>query len=145
MSISALGAHGMAGTPAPPAPVLDVVVPVHNEEIDLEPCVRRLHEHLRHDFPYAFRITVADNASTDATPRIAARLAAELPEVSSVRLAAKGRGPGAEHGGRGAYCDRSSTMSSIFKSCCTAATSTNHARPMPRGWWSSTTPAKADT
>ena len=25
------------------APVLDVVVPVHNEEIDLEPCVRRLH------------------------------------------------------------------------------------------------------
>ncbi|GAA2771515.1 glycosyltransferase [Nonomuraea dietziae] len=92
MSISALGAHGMAGTPAPPAPVLDVVVPVHNEEIDLEPCVRRLHEHLRHDFPYAFRITVADNASTDATPRIAARLAAELPEVSSVRLAAKGRG-----------------------------------------------------
>jgi hypothetical protein len=25
-------------------PVLDVVVPVHNEERDLEPCLRRLHE-----------------------------------------------------------------------------------------------------
>ena len=28
------------------APVLDVVVPVHNEETDLEPCLRRLHAHL---------------------------------------------------------------------------------------------------
>ncbi|GAA1013075.1 glycosyl transferase [Acrocarpospora pleiomorpha] len=79
------------------APVLDVVVPVHNEEDDLEPCVRRLHEHLLHDFPYPFRITIADNASTDGTPRIAARLAAELPEVTSLRLAAKGRGRALKH------------------------------------------------
>jgi putative flippase GtrA len=35
---------------------------------------------------------VADNASTDATPEVAASLAAELPEVRSVRLAQKGRG-----------------------------------------------------
>jgi putative flippase GtrA len=75
-----------------PDPVLDIVVPVHNEETDLEPSVRRLHAHLRDTFPYAFRITVADNASTDRTPRIAARLAAELPEVEWTRLAEKGRG-----------------------------------------------------
>ncbi|MFF4487881.1 glycosyltransferase [Streptomyces sp. NPDC001544] len=73
-------------------PVLDVVVPVFNEERDLEPSVRRLHAHLRETFPYPFRITVADNASTDETPRIAARLAAELPEVQGLRLAEKGRG-----------------------------------------------------
>ncbi|MFF4347344.1 glycosyltransferase [Streptomyces sp. NPDC001530] len=73
-------------------PVLDVVVPVFNEEADLEPSVRRLHAHLRETFPYPFRITVADNASTDATPRIAARLAAELPEAQWLRLAEKGRG-----------------------------------------------------
>ncbi|MFJ9535656.1 glycosyltransferase [Streptomyces sp. NPDC101225] len=73
-------------------PVLDVVVPVFNEQRDLERCVRRLHGHLRETFPYPFRITVADNASTDATPRIAARLAAELPETEWLRLAAKGRG-----------------------------------------------------
>jgi putative flippase GtrA len=73
-------------------PVLDVVVPVFNEEADLEPSVRRLHAHLRETFPYPFRITVADNASTDATPRIAARLAAELPETQWLRLAEKGRG-----------------------------------------------------
>ncbi|MFD8013823.1 glycosyltransferase, partial [Streptomyces sp. NPDC059762] len=72
--------------------VVDVVVPVHNEEKDLEPCVRRLHAHLKRTFPYGFRVTVADNASTDATPVIAAALAAELPEVRSVRLEQKGRG-----------------------------------------------------
>ncbi|MGY6018859.1 glycosyltransferase [Streptomyces spinosirectus] len=73
-------------------PVLDVVVPVFNEQADLERCVRRLHAHLRETFPYPFRITVADNASTDATPQIAARLAAELPEAQWLRLAEKGRG-----------------------------------------------------
>ncbi|MFJ5077081.1 glycosyltransferase [Streptomyces sp. NPDC088553] len=73
-------------------PVLDVVIPVYNEEKDLEPCVRRVHEHLLRTFPYGFRITVADNASTDTTPQVAAGLAAELPEVRSVRLEQKGRG-----------------------------------------------------
>jgi putative flippase GtrA len=73
-------------------PVLDVVVPVHNEEIDLEPCVRRLHRHLTTTFPYTFRITIADNASVDATPQVAARLADELLSVRNVRLEQKGRG-----------------------------------------------------
>ncbi|MCL6738606.1 bifunctional glycosyltransferase family 2/GtrA family protein [Streptomyces neyagawaensis] len=73
-------------------PVLDVVIPVYNEEKDLQPCVRRLHEHLARTFPYAFRITIADNASTDTTPQVAARLEAELPSVRSFRLEQKGRG-----------------------------------------------------
>ncbi|EPD63315.1 glycosyltransferase [Streptomyces sp. HGB0020] len=73
-------------------PVLDVVVPVFNEQGDLERSVRRLHAHLRETFPYPFRITVADNASTDETPLIAAKLAAELPEAQWLRLAEKGRG-----------------------------------------------------
>ncbi|MER6673211.1 glycosyltransferase [Streptomyces sp. NPDC000983] len=76
----------------PRDPVLDLVVPVFNEEADLERSVRRLHAHLTAGFPYPFRITVADNASTDATPRIAARLARELPEASWLRLEEKGRG-----------------------------------------------------
>src|SRR6266508_5213766 len=80
------------GFPRPTAPVLDIVVPVYNEEIDLGPSVRRLHEYLAGHFPYGFRITVADNASTDATPLVAARLRAELPEVAVVRLPVKGRG-----------------------------------------------------
>jgi putative flippase GtrA len=68
------------------------VVPVYNEEKDLPPCVRRLHEHLTRTFPYPFRITIADNASTDTTPQVAARLEAEIPEVTHVRLEQKGRG-----------------------------------------------------
>jgi putative flippase GtrA len=78
--------------PVGAGPVLDVVVPVYNEQADLESCVRRLHQHLGAHFPYPFRITVADNASVDDTPRIAARLTAEIPEVTSVRLDQKGRG-----------------------------------------------------
>src|SRR3954453_19143738 len=56
-----------------PPPVLDVVVPVHNEEVALERCLRRLHGHLTDSFPYSFRITVAENASTDATVTVARR------------------------------------------------------------------------
>jgi putative flippase GtrA len=73
-------------------PVLDVVIPVHNEEKDLERCVRRLHEHLTRTFPYGFRITVADNASTDRTLEVAARLARSMAGVRAHRLELKGRG-----------------------------------------------------
>ncbi|MFD7553071.1 glycosyltransferase [Streptomyces sp. NPDC059835] len=78
--------------PVPGRPVLDVVIPVFNEEKDLGPCVRRLHEHLTRTFPYPFRITVADNASTDRTPEVAAALAESLDGVRSARLEEKGRG-----------------------------------------------------
>ncbi|MFG2982932.1 glycosyltransferase [Streptomyces sp. NPDC048258] len=78
--------------PVPGEPVLDVVIPVFNEEKDLGPCVRRLHEHLTRTFPYPFRITVADNASTDRTPEVARGLAAALDGVRSTRLEEKGRG-----------------------------------------------------
>jgi putative flippase GtrA len=73
-------------------PVLDVVIPVYNEKNDLEPCVRRLHAHLTETFPYPFRITIADNASTDATLDIARALSREFGEVTAVHLAEKGRG-----------------------------------------------------
>ena len=73
-------------------PVLDVVIPVHNEQHTVAACVRRLHEHLVQTFPYPFRITVADNASTDATVEVASGLVAELPGVALARLEQKGRG-----------------------------------------------------
>ncbi|WP_433528695.1 glycosyltransferase [Micromonospora sp. CA-263727] len=78
--------------PAAPGPVLDIVVPVYNEEVDLGPCVRRLHAHLGEHFPYPFRITIADNASVDGTLAVAEALAAELPGVVVRHLDAKGRG-----------------------------------------------------
>jgi putative flippase GtrA len=92
MSTTTLPAAG--GSPQLPdtAPVLDVVVPVYNEQADLEGCVLRLHEHLTRSFPYPFRITVADNASTDGTLEIAYGLAGRLPGVRAVHLEQKGRG-----------------------------------------------------
>ncbi|GJF12088.1 sugar translocase [Mycolicibacterium cyprinidarum] len=73
-------------------PVLDVVVPVYNEEAVLAVSVRRLHRYLQEAVPFPARITIADNASVDGTPRIAAELAAELTDVRVVRLGQRGRG-----------------------------------------------------
>ena len=73
-------------------PVLDVVVPVYNEQAALAESVHRLHRHLQEHFPFPARITIADNASSDDTPQVAAELAAELSDVRVVRLAEKGRG-----------------------------------------------------
>ncbi|MGN6172346.1 MAG: glycosyltransferase [Streptosporangiaceae bacterium] len=73
-------------------PVLDVVIPVYNEEVALADSVYRLHRHLRDQFPFPARITIADNASVDDTLRIARELAAELDGVRVVRLEEKGRG-----------------------------------------------------
>jgi glycosyltransferase involved in cell wall biosynthesis len=74
------------------APVIDVVVPVYNEERDLGPNIRKLHAFLSDGFPYPTVITIADNASRDGTLALAHRLAAELPGVRVTHLEAKGRG-----------------------------------------------------
>ncbi|GAA3559789.1 bifunctional glycosyltransferase family 2/GtrA family protein [Amycolatopsis ultiminotia] len=75
-----------------PQPVLDIVIPVYNEQADLEPCIRRLHGYLGERVGYPYRITIADNASTDATLPVAERLAREFPEVEVQHLDEKGRG-----------------------------------------------------
>src|SRR4051794_38415760 len=82
----------LAPLPAVGAPDVDVVVPVHDEEAALEHSIRRLHRFLSDEFPFSWRIVVADNASTDATSRIAARLGRELGGVELLRLERKGRG-----------------------------------------------------
>ena len=74
---------------------LDVVVPVFNEEAGLERSIEVLHETLGElfdDRTERWRITIADNASTDATAAVAARLAARLPGVRVLHLDEKGRG-----------------------------------------------------
>jgi putative flippase GtrA len=73
-------------------PQIEIVVPVYNEAGTVARSVRRLHEYLAASFPFATRITIADNGSTDGTAEIAAGLAAELPSVGVMRLEAKGRG-----------------------------------------------------
>jgi len=78
-------------------PLVDIAIPVYNEERDLERSVRRLRRYLDHQFPFEARITVVDNASTDATWAIARRLALELRGVRATRLEDKGRGRAVRH------------------------------------------------
>ncbi|MFD3613847.1 glycosyltransferase [Streptomyces sp. NPDC058676] len=71
---------------------VEIVVPVHNEAHVLADSIGRLHAHLEASFPFPFRITVADNASTDATWPVATGLTLRLPHVHAMRLDEKGRG-----------------------------------------------------
>ena len=80
------------GAPSGRSPRVEIVVPVFNEERDLGRSVRRLLAYLLTPFPFTFRITIADNASTDGTWAIASGLAERLPNVSAVRVSEKGRG-----------------------------------------------------
>lgn len=73
-------------------PLIDIVIPVYNEERDLGPSVRRLHDYLGSDFPFPAVITIADNASRDGTLAVAQGLANELTRVRVVHLDKKGRG-----------------------------------------------------
>ncbi|MBF9071596.1 bifunctional glycosyltransferase family 2/GtrA family protein [Streptacidiphilus fuscans] len=77
--------------------LVEVVVPVYNEEHVLAQSIRTLHGYLRENFPYRFRITIADNASTDRTRQVADELAADLPDVRLVHLDQKGRGRALRH------------------------------------------------
>ena len=92
---------GRSGSIAPPAspstsraaaPAVEIVIPVYNEQLALESGVRSLHAHLIKTFDFSFRITIADNASTDATLDVARALAQELDAVEVLYLDRKGRG-----------------------------------------------------
>jgi glycosyltransferase involved in cell wall biosynthesis len=77
----------------PLRPRLEIVVPVHNEQLVLTGSIRRLHEHTRVALPdLDVRITIADNASSDLTGALAMQLASELPGVGLLQLPERGRG-----------------------------------------------------
>lgn len=76
---------------------VEVVVPVYNEAHVLADSIGRLHAHLEESFPFPFRITIADNAGTDATWYAATDLTLRLPHVHAVRLGQKGRGRALKH------------------------------------------------
>lgn len=74
------------------APQIDIVVPVHNEQDVLAHSINRLYEYLSDGLPFSWRITIADNASTDDTPAVAGALARLMPEVRVIQIPQKGRG-----------------------------------------------------
>jgi putative flippase GtrA len=87
----------ISGSPVPAeavpvASLLEIVVPVHNEAAVLARSIGRLTRHLAADFPFTWRITIVDNASTDGTWFEASKLAALHDQVDALHLDAKGRG-----------------------------------------------------
>jgi len=78
--------------PGTRTPTIDIVVPVYNEQSALVRSIRRLHRFLCANMPFAWRIVIADNASTDRTLELARSLASELSHVRAVHVPLKGRG-----------------------------------------------------
>jgi glycosyltransferase involved in cell wall biosynthesis len=74
------------------SPAVEIVIPVYNEERALSASVRKLHRYMKREFTFAFRLTIADNASIDGTFALARELADELAEVDVLHLQQKGRG-----------------------------------------------------
>jgi len=73
-------------------PIVEIAIPVYNEEQVIESSVRRLRTFLDTSFPFSASIVVVDNASVDRTSEILERLTAEIPGVSAIHLDQKGKG-----------------------------------------------------
>jgi glycosyltransferase involved in cell wall biosynthesis len=72
---------------------VEITVPVYNEEEELEKHINILYRFCEKNLSaYDWHITIADNASTDNTPIIAATFAKKNPQASLYRLEQKGRG-----------------------------------------------------
>jgi len=71
---------------------VEFVVPAYNEEKILEDTVSKLVDYFRENVSDDWRITVADNASTDGTLDIAKALSEKYENVGYVHLDEKGRG-----------------------------------------------------
>ncbi|OGG35718.1 hypothetical protein A2363_03005 [Candidatus Gottesmanbacteria bacterium RIFOXYB1_FULL_47_11] len=72
---------------------VNIVIPVYNEEKELADSVMTLREFLwAHLTDFHWHITIADNASTDRTLKVAKMLAKKNPDVLYVHLPQKGRG-----------------------------------------------------
>lgn len=72
--------------------LVEIALPVYNEEAILASSVETLVSYLRAHCPHRFIVTIADNASTDDTWRIASSLSDDHKEVRAIRLTQKGKG-----------------------------------------------------
>ena len=73
-------------------PTVDITIPVYNEQDALPESILRLHRFLEENLENPWRITIADNASTDATRSISQLLSQDYSRVSYLYVPQKGRG-----------------------------------------------------
>ena len=79
------------GKPTKPSTV-DITIPVFNEEEALETTIASLTGFLEKNLPNPWRVTIADNASTDNTQTVSKILCSQYQGVSYLRIPQKGRG-----------------------------------------------------
>jgi glycosyltransferase involved in cell wall biosynthesis len=72
---------------------VEITIPVYNEEEELEGNITTLYDFCDKNLKtYDWHITIADNASSDNTPIIAAAMSKKYPKIIYFRLEQKGRG-----------------------------------------------------
>lgn len=71
---------------------VEIVIPVYNEEVQLEASITTLCDYLARYCPYSWSVTIADNASIDGTLAVATRLSETRERVGVLHLEEKGRG-----------------------------------------------------
>ena len=96
--------------PAIENPLVEVVVPVLNEERTLKTNIETLYNFLRAQDGLQFRITIADNGSTDRTQVITNELAEHYAAIRVVRLSERGRGRALKQVWMDSYADILSYM-----------------------------------
>ncbi len=73
--------------------LVNIVIPVYNEELRLATSMPILLQHLQTgSFPYSYVITIVDNGSTDSTVSIAEGFAAQNSKVRIISMKEKGKG-----------------------------------------------------
>ena len=73
-------------------PLVDIVVPVLNEEKILQKSITTLDEYMAKHLPYRYQITIVDNGSQDKTLELAKNLAKKHRSVRVMSLVERGRG-----------------------------------------------------
>jgi len=74
-------------------PTVEITIPVYNEEKELEVNIKKLADYCSKNLSkFDWTITIADNASSDNTPIIAANLSKNDNRIQLFRLEEKGRG-----------------------------------------------------
>lgn len=76
---------------------VEIVIPVYNEEKELEENSLKLHNFLAKKADFKWQIIIVDNASTDNTQKIGERIAKKHERIKYVHLSKKGRGRAIKH------------------------------------------------
>lgn len=86
---------------------VEIVIPIFNEEDELEESIVKLHRYLEKDLAnFSWKITIADNASTDSSLDIAKKLSRRFSHIGFIHLDEKGRGRAVKQAWRQSKADR---------------------------------------